>query len=99
MKDKKAEVLERKRQRYVESVGQIQETARKLTEVGRLMEACRRRLAVSTDRNSLEYWLEDGEHGYLTSGELERLSDLVGQTHFLGFEIQCIEEELSGADR
>lgn len=99
MTDSTVDLLEQKRRRYEESVGQIQETARKLTEVGRLMETCRRRLAVSTDRYSLEYWLEDGEHGYLTSGELERLSDLVGATHFLGFEIQSLEEDLSGADR
>lgn len=92
----KAELLGQKQKRYEEQVGQIQETARKLTEVGRLMETCRRRLAVSSDRHSLEFWLENGEHGYLSSRELEGLREKVSATHYLGFEVQCLKEELYG---
>lgn len=89
-------LLEMKQKRYKEQVGQIQETARKLTIVGRLMETCRRRLAVSTDRNSLEYWLEDGEHSYVSARDLEGLREKVAETHFLGHEIEMLKEELYG---
>lgn len=94
----KQEQLERMRRRYRENVRFIQETARKLAVVGRLMETCRRRLAVTSDRQALSFWLEDGEHGDLSQRELDRLQDLVGETHCLGFEIQCLENELTEAD-
>lgn len=87
------ELLEQKRKRHEEGVQAIQETARKLTIVGRLMgENLPGSLAVSSDRHSLEYWLEDGEHDYLTATELEGLRELVSGTHFLKFEIKCMEE-------
>ena len=92
------ELLEQKRRRYEDGAPGIQETAHKLTEVGRLLETCPRRVAVSTDRESLEFWQNDGESDYLSRGELDRLLDLVSRTHFLGFEIRCLEEELDDAD-
>ena len=98
MKVVTTELLEQKRRRYEDGVRAIQKTAHKLTLVGRLLKSCPSRVAVSTDRESLEFWQDDGESDYLSRGELDRLPDLVSRTHFLGFEIRCLEEELDDAD-
>lgn len=85
--------LEEMRRRYKDGVQAIQETARKLTIIGRLMEVAPDRLATSSDRYSTEYWLEDGEHGYVSSRELEGLERLIVSTRSLGHEISIFEEE------
>ena len=85
------ELLEEKHRRYEEGVKSIQETARKLTIIGRLMEVAPDRLATSSDRYSTEYWLEDGEHGYVSSGELEELERLIVETRYLGHQISLEE--------
>ena len=58
MRDELAERLEFERRRYVVSVGELQDMARKLTELGRLLEVSPDRVAVSTDRKSLEFLMD-----------------------------------------